>query len=89
MADLNRVVAGIRCIEVLGLLSDFLDGEVSQEDRSRIEGHLLGCDQCERFGGKMSSVVSALRKALKEPEPLDEAISNRLLERLNREFGTL
>lgn len=87
MADLNRVVAGIRCIEVLGLLSEYLDGEVSPEDRARIEEHLLGCDQCERFGGRMSSIVSALRTALKEPEPLDDGVSRRLLERLNREFG--
>jgi hypothetical protein len=52
MADLNRVVAGIRCIEVLELLSDYLDGDVSQESKERIEAHLRGCDQCERFGGR-------------------------------------
>lgn len=87
MADLNRVVAGIRCIEVLELLSDYLDGEVSSEDRARIEAHLRGCDQCERFGGHMASVVKSLRETLKEPEPLDAGITRRLRERLDRELG--
>lgn len=87
MADLNRVVAGIRCIEVLGLLSEYLDGEVSPEDRERIEAHLRGCDQCERFGGQMSSFVKSLRETLREPEPLDEGVARRLQDRLRKEFG--
>ena len=89
MADLNRIVAGIRCIEVLGMLSDYLDSEVSPEDRARIEDHLRGCDQCERFGGRMSSIVKSLRETLKEPEPLDDAVAQRLRARLAGEFGFL
>ncbi|MBT8395919.1 MAG: zf-HC2 domain-containing protein [Gemmatimonadetes bacterium] len=89
MADLNRVVAGIRCIEVLALLSDYLDGDVSQEVKERIEAHLRGCDQCERFGGQMSSIVKSLREQLKEPEALDEGVAKRLQERLSRELGII
>ena len=89
MADLNRVVAGIRCIEVLGLLSDYLDGEVSREDRERIEAHLRGCDQCERFGGQVSSIVKSLRITLRDPEPLDEGVAQRLQDRLKKEFGII
>jgi predicted anti-sigma-YlaC factor YlaD len=89
MADLNRVVAGIRCIEVLEILSDYLDGDVSQEVKERIEAHLRGCDQCERFGGQMSSVVKSLRKQLKDPEPLDEGVAKRLRDRLSRELGII
>jgi anti-sigma factor RsiW len=87
MADLDRMVAGLRCDEVLGRLSDYMDGEVSPEDRSRIEEHLKGCDRCERFGGRMSSIVKGLRDALREPDPLEEGVSRRLLDRLNRELG--
>ena len=87
MADLNRVVAGVRCIEVLGMLSDYLDDEVSREDRDRIEDHLRGCDQCERFGGRMSSIVKSLRETLKEPDLLDDAVAQRLRARLAKEFG--
>lgn len=87
MADLNRIVAGIRCIEVLELLSDYLDGDVSLEDRGRIEAHLRRCDQCERFGGRMASVVKSLRKTLKDPDPLDGDVARRLRDRLERELG--
>jgi predicted anti-sigma-YlaC factor YlaD len=87
MADLDRMVAGIRCREVLGHLSDYLDGEVTLEVRERIEAHLRECDQCERFGGQMSSIVASLRKALKEPEPLNEEVERRLRDRLRREIG--
>ena len=89
MADLNKVVAGIRCIEVLELLSDYLDGDVSQEVKERIEAHLRGCDQCERFGGQVSSIVKSLREQLKEPEPLDEGVVMRLQDRLSRELGII
>ncbi len=89
MADLNKVVAGIRCIEVLELLSDYLDGDVSQEVKERIEAHLRGCDQCERFGGQVSSIVKSLREQLKEPEPLDEGVVKRLQDRLSRELGII
>jgi anti-sigma factor RsiW len=87
MADLTRVVAGIRCIEVLELLSDYLDGDVSAGDRKRVEDHLRECDQCERFGGQMSAIVKSLREVLREPEPLGERIAGRLKDRLRRELG--
>ena len=87
MADLNRVVAGIRCIEVLEILSDYLDGDVSQEVKERIEAHLRGCDQCERFGGQMSSIVKSLREQLREPEPLEAGVAKRLRDRLSTELG--
>ncbi len=87
MSELNRLVAGIRCAEVLDRLSDYMDGDVTAQERERIEGHLKECDRCERFGGRMSSIVSGLRAALGDPDPLDETVSRRLSERLHRELG--
>ena len=75
--------------EVLELLSDYLDGDVSLAVKDRIEAHLRGCDQCERFGGQVSSVVKSLREQLKEPEPLDEGVISRLQDRLARELGII
>jgi anti-sigma factor RsiW len=81
------MVAGIRCIEVLERLSDYLDGDVTLDERTRIEAHLRGCDQCERFGGRMSSIVKTLRETLKEPEPLEDGVARRLQDRLKKELG--
>ena len=60
----DREVAGIRCGRVLELLSDYQDGELSPEDVTRVEGHLRGCDWCERFGRDFSTAVGRLRRQL-------------------------
>ena len=82
MAKLDREVAGIRCREVLERLSDYLDGELAAHDVARIEAHLRGCDNCERFGGRFGAVVKALRGQLAEPEPVEVGVADRLARRL-------
>ena len=72
----DRDVAGIRCLEVLEHLAEYLDDEVSDELRERIEAHVKGCDWCERFGGQYATTVTNLRNALGEPEPLDAQIQS-------------
>lgn len=77
----DREVAGIRCFEVLGLLSDYLDGELPPASRAQVDAHLAGCTWCEQFGGHMGQVVSRLR-AEREVEALDPEMARRLAERL-------
>lgn len=72
----ERLVAGLRCSEVIARLSDYVDGELSAEDLARVRAHVAECDVCERFGGKFASVVRAL-KSVAAPE-LDPAIAERL-----------
>jgi hypothetical protein len=80
----DREVGGIRCLHVLEHLADYLEGDVSDELRERIEAHLRECDWCERFGGGYTSTVSSLRKTLCDPDPLDEDIKDRLAHRLSQ-----
>lgn len=82
----ERLIAGLRCSEVLANLSDYIDGQLSPERRAQIEAHLRGCAVCERFGGQFGKVVAALRRALTEAEPLDEGVSERLRSRLRRDL---
>lgn len=77
----DREVAGIRCFEVLGRLSDYLDGELSAPERQRIDAHLAGCSWCEQFGGHLGQVVGRLR-AERDAVKLDDAGARRLAERL-------
>lgn len=83
----ERVVGGLRCGEVLSLLSDYVDGEASVADSERIESHLRGCDVCERFGGEFSDTVAALRRRLADPGSIDEGVAARLRRRLDSERG--
>lgn len=78
----DRDVAGIRCTEVLAHLSDYVDDELTPDERSRIEAHLAGCDWCETFGGRFATVVGAIRKQLGHLDPIDDDARRRLRERL-------
>ncbi|MBK7974826.1 MAG: zf-HC2 domain-containing protein [Deltaproteobacteria bacterium] len=81
----ERLVAGLRCGEVLADLSRYLDGELDARQRGALEAHVRGCEWCERFGNEMGAVVSGLKRALAEPERLDDAVVSRLNERLARD----
>jgi len=80
----EREVGGIRCFEVLGLLSEYLDGQLDDARRARVEAHVQGCDVCARFGGEFSEAVRLLRQRLAAP-PVDTGMAQRLRARLRRE----
>lgn len=61
MPDLNRLVAGLRCRDVLEDLSEFLDGGLPPERVAAIQAHLAECETCARFGGSVGEIVAALR----------------------------
>lgn len=86
MAELNRMIGGVTCSEVLALLSAYLDGELEGEELAAVETHARGCDNCGRFGGRFAEAITALRHSA--PEPADDAgRSRRLQERLERELA--
>lgn len=87
MPEIDRLVAGIRCREVLAHLSDYVD-QVLPADQVRIIGaHLRECDWCERFGGEFSSVVAALRRVSNPAVPLPHDVDERLRGRLRAELA--
>lgn len=63
-----KTVGGLDCFEVLAQLSDYLDGELNNADKAKIEAHLAGCEECTRFGGEFGAVVKALRTRLADDE---------------------
>jgi anti-sigma factor RsiW len=87
MPEPDRLVAGLRCREVLADLSEYVDGELDPVRVAHIERHLAGCDWCERFGGRFSGVVRAFRAGLRDAEPVERAVASRLRARLDRELA--
>ena len=79
----ERTVAGLRCSEVLAGLSEYIDGELDAATVTRVEAHLLGCPNCERFGKNFGSIVVAVRGAADTVEPVDSKLVTRLLTRLD------
>jgi anti-sigma factor RsiW len=79
---IEREVAGMRCGEVLGVLSEYLDGDLATERRTQLEAHLQGCDVCRRFGGAFTTSIAALRRE-EDPGPAESsAVYERLSQRL-------
>ncbi len=87
MPELDRIVAGLRCREVLADLSDFLDEELPVGRTEQIRAHLRGCDWCERFGGEFAGMVARFRRALAQADALEPGVERRLHERLRREIS--
>ncbi len=85
MADLDRVVAGVACREVLAEHSAWMDGELTEARATQLAAHVHGCDQCERFGGRFGDVLRAFRAGLGVPDPVEAGVAARLRERLRRE----
>ena len=83
----ERELAGLRCGEVLARLSDYLDGSLAGEERTRMEAHVAGCDHCARFGGVFAATVAGLRRRLARPAALSAARRERLTRRLTDETG--
>lgn len=78
----ERVAGGLRCSEVLGMLSEYADGELGPETRERIEAHLAECDNCLRFGGSFQQLLSAMAANRAPVEP-PTAVLDRLALRLS------
>jgi anti-sigma factor RsiW len=78
----ERNVGGLRCSKVLALLSEYVDGELDESVVAKVENHLRGCPNCERFGRNFGSMVISLRE---ESQPSPDApldVMARLFEQL-------
>jgi len=83
----DRLVAGLRCSEVLADLSEYIDGGLDPTARARLEAHVQDCDNCDRFGRRFAAVLRTLRAELAAPAPLATSLRSRLRDRLRRERG--
>jgi RNA polymerase sigma-70 factor, ECF subfamily len=67
----DREVSGMRCSDVIAVLSDYLDGDLGATDRARVESHVQGCTVCARFGGHFAGTIEHLRARLGAPPAVD------------------
>jgi anti-sigma factor RsiW len=58
------------CRHAVELMSDYLDGALSERDRLRLEAHLVDCPHCSEYLAQLRVTIDALGRA--EPEDLPE-----------------
>ena len=57
--------------ELVGLVTAYLEGTISDVDRRRFELHVAECEWCERYVEQTRGVVSALGRLGSEPADRD------------------
>jgi anti-sigma factor RsiW len=73
----------LRCIELVSLLTAFIDGEVPEEQRLRIERHLEGCQGCRAAVDQFQTVIRlAGRLTPADVASLNPLIRDRLISTL-------
>ena len=65
------------CEELVGLLLDFVGGDLSPEQRAAIEQHLCGCPPCVRHAEEYRLTIRVTR-LLPKADPLPPALEARL-----------
>jgi anti-sigma factor RsiW len=70
----------LTCQEVVEIVTDYLEGALSAEDRERFDQHLTGCDGCTRYLEQMRETIRLSGMLTEEQVPAAQ------LERLRRAF---
>jgi RNA polymerase sigma-70 factor, ECF subfamily len=81
LAAQNRSAGGLDCAQVLGRLSEYVDGQLAAAEVEKVNAHLKGCEVCERFGGRFKRTVAGLRQQLGAAPAVDAATVERLMRR--------
>ena len=74
----------IVCRDLVELVTDFLEGELSWRRRRQVERHLAACDGCSAYVEQVRLAIRAAGEL--PPEPVDPHVREELL-RAFREHG--
>jgi anti-sigma factor (TIGR02949 family) len=72
----------LKCDELLGSLSAYIDGELSAELCQELEKHLSGCDNCRVVLNTTKRTIDLVHSPV-EKSDLPEDVRERLFKRLN------
>jgi anti-sigma factor RsiW len=68
-----RDPAMLECRQVVEVVSDFLGGAMTPEDRARLEQHLLVCPPCTLHIAQMRATIEHIAALRREPVPAEVA----------------
>jgi anti-sigma factor RsiW len=70
--------AELTCAEVVELVTDYLEGRLSPEERLRFDAHVTGCDGCVAYVDQMRDTIATAGRLRDSDVPPD--LEERLLE---------
>jgi anti-sigma factor (TIGR02949 family) len=62
----------LTCKEVVEIVSDYLEGALSPEDRERFETHLTGCEGCTSYLEQMRETIRLTGRLTEEQVPVEQ-----------------
>jgi anti-sigma factor RsiW len=74
---LRRRRRDLACREAVELVTDYLEGALSADDRARLEGHLANCPHCTEYLAQMRRTLDLLGRI--EPEALEPQVQDELV----------
>ena len=63
---------GLTCKEVVEIVSDYLEGALSPEDRARFDQHLTACAGCTHYVEQMRETIRLTGMLTEEQVPVDQ-----------------
>jgi anti-sigma factor RsiW len=73
-----KLARELSCVQIVELVTAYLEGALEADDRERFEEHLVFCDGCDRYLEQMRLTIEVTGRI--EPGELPPALEERLLE---------
>jgi anti-sigma factor RsiW len=73
----------LKCDQLLGLLSDYLDEQIEDELRLEIESHIADCQNCRVVVDTTRKTITLVHACNDKPLPIPEDVRERLYKRLD------
>ena len=68
---------GLTCIELVELVTDYLEGDLDDDERARVEAHLAACDACTAYIDEMRVTIAVVGRI--EVDDLSDAARSELM----------
>jgi anti-sigma factor RsiW len=75
---MTETLEQLSCQELVELVTDYLEGALSADDRARFDSHIGACDGCRAYLRQITMTVALVGRLT--PEQLDPAATKALLE---------
>jgi anti-sigma factor RsiW len=85
----SDALAPMKCRQVIDLLGDLVENDLSKGLRDTVESHLATCPECSAAWASYKQVIEVAGELAIEDEarPLDVGVQNRLRKALNQRLG--